>query len=234
MRWLILALLSTASFGQIAMPVLGSSGGSASSGSFAFVAQQTGSGANMAATCATGELCVFTIGIKGATGTVTGVTDSTGDTWTQATNAKSPNNGSSNETFDVWYLSQPAHNGSRTLTPTFGGSGSGSKLINQEFTGQASSSVLDTCTTAQGTSTNPSVSITAGTSNELLLVEMVSTNGSATAGSGFTMASGSPGATNFFEYWERNLASASGSNTAGFTQASSIDYSISACLFKHS
>lgn len=234
MRWLILTLLSASCFGQMVMPVLGSSGGSTGGGSFSFVNFQHNSGF-VAATCNTGELCVLIAGVKGASGTIATVSDSTGDTWTEATSAHSPNNASLNETDDIWYLSQPAHTGTHTLTITAGGSGTITQVINQEFTGQASSSVLDVCTTGEGASTNPSVSITASTSNELLVVGMISDIGTATAGSGFSaLDSGDPSATNFFEYWERNLASASGSNTAGFTKASSINYSLTACAFKHS
>lgn len=221
--------------GGVMTPILQASAG-APGGSFAFVAEQANSTAGvLTATCNTGELCVLSLTVAGATGTISGVTDATGDSWTQATSAHSPNNVNLNETGDIWFLSQPTHTGTHSLTITAGGSGTAKKVVNQEFTGQfTGGSPLDVCNTGQNVSTtNPSVSLTASASNELLIGAMVSDDGAATQGTGFTMGTGSPGAQNFFEYWERKLAGASGSNTISFSGSFAADYSMSVCAFKH-
>lgn len=114
------------------------------------------------------------------------VSDSIGNTWTQLYTA----NGNA---WQAWYAINKG-SGANTVTITQGAAAVMHATI-LEYTGQASSSPIDVVSTeATATGTAISVPVTTLTANDILLalVQLDSSNGTFTAGSGYTTRASSP------------------------------------------
>lgn len=174
---------------------------------------------------ASGNLLILGVTVFSASNTVTAVTDSSGDTWVHGTSCLAPANGSMAEVPDFWYDSRStgATSGTHTLTLTITG-GSGDTFDMMEVSGQNQASPFDLCATGQGTSTNPSVSITPSASGEALFAYMVSSS-APTVGAGFTFTTNSPVAANFNEAMEYKLSASGGAQSAAFG-AGLVNYSM--------
>lgn len=129
------------------------------------------------------------------------------------------------------YLAALSSGGSKTFTITFSSAGNCSAFA-AAFNGHDSASFLDASTSNSTTSTNPSVTLTTGVNNALV-VSMVNSNSGVqpTAGSGYTGISVTD--TDGAAFGEYNLdVGTAGAKTVDYVHASSVNWTLYAASFK--
>jgi len=154
--------------------------------------QQTGGGTTTtvrayASNVGANNLLTCAISSGGPSAPASGVTDSQGNTWTQAGTATQASGGDYIQIFYAIAGSSAAD----TVTVTFPGSSQGDTITIHEFSGNATSSVLDNTTAAIGTSTTPASGALTPSVNGCLLfvaeVDPAADGTTYTAGTDFTI-----------------------------------------------
>ncbi len=167
---------------------------------------------------------------SGTLNTITGVTDSKGNTWTKALELDAT------VLVSLWYTANIIGGSAHTFTVAYDDSvGDAVSCIVQEFSGIATASPLDKTVVATGTSAAPNSGATAATTqaDELVIgfAGYFGTNVLAAAGSGYGDLAQS-NQTNANGAMESKLVSATGAQTAAFTLASSRDWACICATFK--
>lgn len=190
-----------------------------------------GSGTTVAATLTgttAGRHLIVLIGWENGTQTLSSVTCSGESDLTILTSSTANGGGR----IAIAYLANNVNGGDKTVTATFSGSVTGKAISVNEFYGGDTTSLLDAQTTATGSTANPSLSLTTTTDNALIVSAVTAPSGSPTAGTDYTLISGT-------SLWgiawkcEYDLdASTAGSKTVNFVNASATSWTMAAAAFK--
>lgn len=166
---------------------------------------------------------------SGTLNTVTGITDSKGNTWLKAIELDAV------VLLSLWYCAGIVGGSGHTLTIAYNDAvGSAISCVLQEFTGIATSP-LDRTVSAQGTSNTPSSGATAATAQaDELVVGLVGWGGAtstATLGSGYTNLA-QVALTDASSAMESKIVAATGAQTAAMTLGASRDWAAICATFK--
>jgi len=176
-----------------------------------------------------GDLLVVAFSVASDTETITSVTDILGNTYSVAASGPA-GSGTVERPYIAWCISGFA--GSSPYA-TIVKSGTAPMTIQvAPFSGAPATPTVITAsgTTAGTPAANPSATITGVATGSLVIGLLVSTN-SPTAGSGYTTAAS--GTANYYELWEYNLSSGSGSIAVNAT-ATSCNWCVAAIAFSGS
>lgn len=130
---------------------------------------------------------VTVVGDGGTTPTITGITDSKGNTYTKITESQI----GSAINMVAFYTKITTGGSSHTITATWNDAAENVRVVAQEFSGFTANPTVDQVTTASGSSTTPASGVTGTTAraNELvigMLAKQGTTAATVTAGSGFS------------------------------------------------
>lgn len=167
---------------------------------------------------------------SGTLNTITGVTDSKGNTWSKAIELDAA------ALLSLWYSPNITGGSGHTLTIAYNDAvGSAISCVLQEFSGIATASPLDRTISAQGTSTAPSSGATATTTqaDELVigLVGWAGATSTASLGAGYTNL-GQVALANASTAVESKVVAATGAQTAAMALAASRDWAAICATFK--
>ena len=182
-------------------------------------------------TTTSGNLLVAGISFdSGTLNTITGVTDSKGNTWSKATELDSAC------LVSLWYAPNITGGAAHTVTVAYNdGVGSAIGVVVQEFSGIAATSPLDRTVSAQGTSTAPSSGATSATTQaDELVVGLVGWAGATTTptlGAGYTNL-GHISLTDASAAMQSKVVAATSAQTAAMTLAASRDWAAICATFK--
>lgn len=167
---------------------------------------------------------------SGTLNTITGITDSKGNTWLKAIELDAA------ALLSLWYCAGITGGSGHTLTIAYNdGVGSAISCVLQEFSGVATSSPLDKTISAQGTSAAPSSGATATTTqaDELVigLVGWAGATSTASLGSGYTNLA-QVALADASTAMESKIVAATGAQTAAMTLGASRDWAAICATFK--
>jgi hypothetical protein len=171
---------------------------------------------------------LLAVGIRGGANslTVSSVTDTAGNTFTQCPSARS---NTTNMT-DIWYAKNTTANASDVVTVTYSGSATFQGVIAEQFVGLNTTSPQDTSANGHATGTSvTSGSFTPAGAGEIAVVVASPSSGAAwTNGTGYTLQTNS-GTSNV--QTETGYIG-TGAQTASINIASSNNMDLSVCVFK--
>lgn len=171
-----------------------------------------------------GNLLVAAVHIFSGTGTITGITDDKGNTWTLI--GRSGNASGLNEGVEMWYAYNVA-NGVTNITATRSGSDNGRIKI-FEFSGFGASDPKLASNTSSVSSGNPAKTTLTGTLAGSLLLGLFSVDASPSPGAAFTQSNVS--GSNWYQFGEYDLSGAGGTVDVD-TAAGSVKWNGVACEF---
>lgn len=128
------------------------------------------------------------------------------------------------------YIASLSSGGNKTITAAFSSSVAAAIMV-REFAGGDAADFLDANNTGSGTSTNPSISLTTGSDNCLIVAAESNQVGNPSPGSGYTDFGVSNGWSTFFEGQYDLDAGSAGSKTVDWANASSTNWAIAAASF---
>lgn len=176
-----------------------------------------------------GNLLVVGAGWITAASTITGITDTAGNTYVQVSGARNTSNATA--IADLWYVQNCLGNASNVVTVTFSTSVTSRKLTVNQYSGIATSGALDQVAqgyTAFGTSVTSGNLVTTQADEVLFAWQSNLSASTLTAGSSFTLRNGS---STIFQSEDRIVSSTS-TYTCGMTGTTNSVMIMCAATFK--